>query len=169
MTCILTQGFAKDCRDSIGGLKTVYVANLQSIDSITEANGEVTAITMDGGANFYKYELRRNTSTFTEEIETDDANGTAFFGQELTIQLTKLEAAKRNEILLLAHADVVAIVEDRNGKHWFAGKTNGLTLGGSATTGTAMADTNGYELTFTGEEAEPAPEVSGSIIAGLLE
>ena len=167
--CLLTQGFVKDCRDSVGGIKTIYLANKHLIDSITSADGEITAITMDTGANFYKYELRRQTSNFTETIEASEENGTVFFEQEANIMLTKMEAAKRNEIYLIAKADTVMVVEDQNGKQWMLGKEHGLTLTGTAETGTAFGDMNGYNLTFTGQEREPAMEVSGSIIEGLLE
>lgn len=167
--CLLTQGFPKDCRDSVGGIKTIYLANKHLIEDITEANGEVTAINMEAGSYFYRYDLRKQTSNFTETIESSDENGTVFFEQEANIQLTKLEAQKRNEIFLIAKADTVMVAEDRNGKKWMLGKENGLTLSGTAETGTAMGDLNGYQLVFAGQEREPAVEVSGSVIEGTLE
>jgi hypothetical protein len=38
---------------------------------------------------------------------------------------------------------------------------------GSAATGTAWGDRNGYTLNFTGKETELAPFVSSSLIDGL--
>jgi hypothetical protein len=35
--------------------------------------------------------------------------------------------------------------------------------GGSAATGTAFGDRNGFELIFTGQEAEPANVVNGAL------
>ena len=44
------------------------------------------------------------------------------------------------------------------------GQTNGMYLsGGSAATGTAYGDRNGYELIFTGQEHEPARVISGDL------
>ena len=49
------------------------------------------------------------------------------------------------------------------------GQTRGLSLsGGQGQTGTAFGDLNGYTLTFTGQEPEPASELSGSNLAGVL-
>jgi ligand-binding sensor domain-containing protein len=169
MSCALTQGFALDCRDSIGGIKSVYLIARADIASITEAAGVVTAITKDAGKFFYKYELVRGTSSLTENINASVENGTVFYAQELTMILNKLEANKRNEILLLAKNNLTAVVEDQNGKYWLIGKLNGVDItGGSGATGTAHGDRNGYTLTFSGSEKELAPEVQSSVIAGLV-
>lgn len=165
MSCNLTSGFTLDCRDSVGGIKSIYVSTTDSVDSYTEMDGEISEITMDEVEGvFYKYELRKQTSDFTETIEASDENGTLFYEQELNVMLSRMEANKRNELFLVAKAPVVAIVEDRNGKFWILGQENGLTLGGSATSGTAMGDRNGYELVFTGQESAPAKEVEGSVM-----
>lgn len=169
MSCALSQGFVLDCRDSVGGLKSVYFIAKADIASVTEAAGVVTAITKDAGKVFYKYELVRGTSSMTENITASVENGTVFYAQELSIILNKLEANKRNEILLLAKNNLVAIVEDSNGKYWMLGRLNGVDItGGNGATGTAHGDRSGYTLTFSGSEKELAPEVQSSIIAGLL-
>lgn len=165
MACELTTGFTLDCRDSVGGIKSIRVAALGDFTVDTEASGEITGITATNG--FYEYELRKQTSNFTESITSSDENGTLFYEQELSVMLSKMEAAKRNELLLVAKNLIAVIVEDQNGKYWMLGQNNGLTLGGSANTGTAMGDRNGYELTFTGQEEDPAKEVDSGIIAGI--
>ena len=104
----------------------------------------------------------------TENITASVENGTVFYGQELSIILNKLQANTRNEILLLAKNNLLAVVQDGNDKYWLLGKVNGADLtGGNGATGTAFGDRNGYTLTFTANEPALAPEVSSSIIAGL--
>ena len=74
----------------------------------------------------------------------------------------------RNEILLLAKNTLVAVVEDQNGTYWYLGRFNGLDITtGTASSGLAQADRNGYQLTFTGGEKELAPTVSSAVIATL--
>lgn len=170
MACALTQGYTLDCKDSLGGLKSVYFIESGNIASYTEAAGVITAITLDAGKFFYKYELVKETSSFTETITASVQNGTIFYAQELTLVLNKLQANTRNEILLLAQNTLVAIAEDKNGKYWLLGKANGLDItGGSAVSGVATGDRSGYELTFSGQEAALAPEVDSDIIAGLID
>ena len=170
MSCALTSGYSLDCKDSLGGLKSVLFIESANIASVTESAGVVTAITLDAGKTFFKYELVKETSSFTETVTASVQNGTIFYAQELTVVLNKLQAASRNEILLLAKNNLVAIAEDRNGKYWLLGKDGGLDItGGTAASGVATGDRNGYELTFSGQEGALAPEVSAGIIAGLLD
>lgn len=168
MACALTQGYSFDCKDNIGGLRSVWFINWNDVTAVTEASGVVSAITKSAGKVFYKYQLVRNTASFTENIQGNIENGTVLFDQQLVIVLNKMQANMRNEILLLSRNNMMAVVEDQNGRYWLAGRKNGLDLlTGSSSTGTAQTDRNGYTLTFSGGEQELAPEVSSSVIATL--
>lgn len=168
MACALTQGFTLDCKDSIGGIKAVWFIATGDVSAISEASGVVTAITKATGKSFYKYALVKNSSMLAENVNTNVQNGTVFYAQELTIVLNKMQANTRNEILLLAKNNLMAVVQDANDKYWLAGRVNGLDLtGGGSASGTAQGDRNGYTLTFSGGEKELAPEVTSGIIAGL--
>jgi hypothetical protein len=168
MACALTQGYTLDCRESLGGIKAVWLIAHANVSSVTEASGIVSAITKSAGKVFYKYELVKNTGALTETITASVENGTVFYAQEMTVVLNKLQANTRNEILLLAKNTLMAVVQDANDKYWLVGRYTGLDVtGGTAATGTAQGDRSGYSLTFTGGEKELAPEVSSSIIAGL--
>lgn len=168
MPCALTQGYTFDCKDNIGGLKAVWFIGWNDVASVTVASGVVSAITKGAGKVFYKYQLVRNTASFTENIAGSIENGTVVYNQELTIVINKMQVSMRNEILLLAQNNMMAVVEDQNGRYWLAGRYNGLDLlSGTAGTGTAQSDRNGYSLTFSGGEKELAPEVASGVIATL--
>lgn len=168
MPCALTQGYTLDCKDSLGGIKAVWLIAHGNVTTVTEASGIVSAITKSAGKVFYKYELVKNTGSLTETITTSVENGTVFYAQELSIVLNKLQANTRNEILLLAQNTLMAVVQDANDKYWLLGRVAGLDItGGTATTGTATGDRSGYALTFSGNEKQLAPEVNSGIIAGL--
>ncbi len=169
MACALTQGYTLDCRESLGGIKAVWLIAHANVSSVTEASGIVSTITKAANKVFYKYELVKNTGTLTETITASVENGTVFYAQELTVVLNKLQANTRNEILLLAKNTLMAVVQDANDKYWLLGRYSGLDVtGGTSATGTAQGDRNGYSLTFTGGEKELAPEVNSGIIAGLV-
>jgi ligand-binding sensor domain-containing protein len=168
MACALTSGYTFDCKDNIGGLKSVWFIGYNDVASVTEASGVITAITKDAGKVFYKYQLVRNTASFTENIAGSIENGTVVFNQELLIVINKMQTSMRNEMLLLAKNNMMAVVEDQNGRYWLAGRFNGLDLlTGSVSTGLAQADRNGYSFTFSGGEKESAPEVSSAVISTL--
>lgn len=166
MPCVLTQGFTLDCRDSIGGVKAVWFIAHQNVTAVTQASGVVTAIT--DTATWYKYNLIKNTASLTENITGTVENGTVLYAPELNIIINKMQANTRNELLLLAQNSLMAIVQDQNNKYWLIGLQNGVDLTtGSAATGVAGSDRNGYSLTFTGTEPALAPEVQASVISTL--
>jgi hypothetical protein len=169
MPCALTQSITLDCRDSIGGLKSVMFIEFANVTAITAAAGVVTAITKAVGKKFFKYDLAKETSQFTETFTSSVANGTFFYAQELSIVLNKLQTNVRNEILLLAQNNLLAIAEDKNGNYWLLGRLNGLDVtGGNAASGTASGDRSGYTITLTAQEKELAISVNSGIIAALL-
>ena len=168
MACALTQGFSIDCREGMGGLKELYIIELNNVSGITQASGVVTAITKQTGKRFWKYQQLAQTAQATEDITGSDENGTVFYAQSIEAFLNKMQASVRNEVYLLAQNRLVIVTVDRNGKSFLYGKTLGLTLNtGQGSSGKAYGDRNGYGLTFTGAEKEPAPEVDSSVIATL--
>tara|TARA_R100000655_G_scaffold10081_1_gene24595 strand:+ start:200 stop:751 length:552 start_codon:yes stop_codon:yes gene_type:complete len=159
MACELTKGRALDCRDVVGGIKAVYFVQHEDA-TITTASGEVTDI--DLTTNLFKYTLPRGTGSFTETIQPSVENGTVFYEPVVNIKLHKLTVGDRNEIKLLAQNRLVIFVEMNlkhgNGKSniWCLGTENGMELtAGSAASGAAFGDMNGYDLTFTGAESDP--------------
>jgi hypothetical protein len=169
MACDITSGFTLDCNDSNGGIDKIFIAN-GPVESITEASGTISAITVGGSAltpsDFFAFEVPRQTSSFTETINVSNENGTVFYDQALTMILNKMEAAKRDQILLLSqNNEMVVVFKDNNSKYFSVGIQRGAYMtAGTSVSGTAYGDRNGYELTFSGMEEQPAFEVTGSIV-----
>lgn len=168
MACALTQGYTLGCRDSAGGIVSVWLIEFDNVSGITKASGEATAIAKANNGRFYKYNLERATGDWMEEYQDSRENGTSFHNQTLNIILNKMQASWSQEIKLLAQNRLIAVVQDRNTKYWLLGEESGIMRsGGKAGSGKAGGDRNGYELTFTSENVDPALEVSSGIIAGL--
>ena len=165
----LTAGFTLDCNDSNGGIDKIFISN-GPVDSITETNGTITAITVAGSAltpsDFCDFEVPRQTSSFTETINVSQENGTVYYDQALTMIFNKMEATKRDQILLMAQAtDMVVVFKDNNAKYFSVGVERGAFMtAGSSTSGSLYGDRNGYELTISGMEEKPSFEVTGSIV-----
>lgn len=173
-TCDITSGFTLGCRDSAGGIKNLYILS-GSVDTIVNAS-EGLISEMTGSGTFYKFELFRQTSDYTETITSTPENGTVFYEQAVNAIFFKLQSATRNQMKVLAqNPNLKVIVETNNGsvdgvgKFFYLGQSNGLQLtGGTGATGTSLGDLNGYTLDFTGQEPEPASEVSGSDLSAVL-
>lgn len=168
MACALTSDYSFGCDVGIGGTKEVYLIELENISSYTESSGTLTAITKVSGKIFRKYQLVLETAAFDEDIIGNRQNGTLFYGQKGTIIINKQNVAVRNEILLLAKNRLVMVIKDNNLTYRLLGREYGLMLQtGTASTGTAWGDRNGYTLNFTGNELELAPFVTDAVIATL--
>lgn len=174
MSCALTTGFTLDCKEAIGGIKSVRFATLSDYQalSVTVTTGELKSV---GSAStvFYKYALDKEESMFSDDPTAGSNKGTLYYVPTLTFILSKLDTAKRNEMQLLAKNRVVAIVEtmESTPSYWVLGHTHGLDFAsGTGASGTAAADLNGYTMTFTGLEPDPMVKInpSSGTVASLL-
>ena len=172
-TCDITSGFTLGCRDNTGGIANLYILS-GSITSVTDVSeGLIGGIT--GSGEFFQFELFRQTSDFTEAITSTPENGTVFYQQDLNCVFFKLQSSTRNQVKVLAqNPNLKVIVETNNGtvdgvgRYWLLGEDRGMQLlSGTGATGTAFGDLNGYSLTFTGQEPNPASEISGSLSDAL--
>lgn len=167
-SCALTQDYSFGCDVGAGGLKEVYLIELENISAVTESSGTVTAITKATGKIFRKYQLVQDTATAEETLTGNLQNGTLYYAQKATLVINKQQVSVRNEILLLAKNRLVVITVDNNDTYRMYGWDQGLRLNeGSAATGTAWGDRNGYTLTFSGNQRELALFVQASVIATL--
>jgi hypothetical protein len=167
MSCFISTSVALGCSDGIGGIKKIYiVGGGGEVTGYTyDADGAITGATSTTGTTLYGFELKRNTSSLAQNVQKNFENGTIFFEQVLTAILFKYSQTKRNILMELSQNDQIQIVAiDQNDVQYLLGQVNGMYLsGGSAATGTAYGDRNGYELIFTGQENTPARVVTGAL------
>lgn len=165
----LTAGFLDLCNDSTGGIEAIFIAN-GPVESITETAGNITAITVGGAAltpsDFFEFQVPRQTSSITETTNVSQENGTLVFDQQVTMVFNKLDAAKRDQLLLIAQATtMVCVAKDGNGTYWSIGAENGsFLISATATSGTAYSDRNGIEMVIGGLEKNPMFTVTSTII-----
>lgn len=167
MPCNLAAGFERDCSDSIGGIEELYLLSRDSISTFTESNHEVTAIT-DGGATWYKYELKKEVGSIVATTTVDPTNGTRFSEGVVAFSINKFSAVKSNELRLMILGRLAIIVKDSNSVYWglgFQSYAEGQSM--VANTGTAFGDRNGYDVELMAKEAETPYEISAAAIALL--
>jgi hypothetical protein len=174
MPCEISAGYAIDCRDSIGGIDAIYLIensalyDASGVSRVTYASGTVTALTKDTGKKFYKFEVPRATAMASNNITASQENGTLFFTHMVSFPLNSRSATVRNIITTLAKNRVTFVTKDMDGTFRMYGQGFGLFLdtaeGGS---GTALGDRNGYQLSFSSQEAEDFLVVPANIAATL--
>jgi hypothetical protein len=170
MACTaLTKGRGLDCNRISGGIKFIYFAVYDQVFSVTRASGEISDIEMTVGADvgeLYRYTMPLGVSSLTDTITGSRENGTIFYTPSVSIILNKLTKEDQNQIKLLGQTRVMVFAQLNqqlaNGHDVIVGlgTTNGMELNaGTADSGAAWGDRNGYTLTFDGMEPEPFPMV----------
>ena len=157
MACEISLGRIEPCKDSNGGLKSVYFVNWGDMTGVTYDETNTDAISAVAGTpSAYKYDLK-GASSFEQTIVTSRETGTTYFEQVLNLVLNKQDIATHKQVKLLAYGNPNVIVVDNNSNYFMCGLKFGMDVtGGTITTGGAMGDANGYTLTLTGMEPVPA-------------
>ena len=162
----ITQGRAKQCKDSIGGTSKLFLLNYEE-DAFTITAGEATAINPLVTA-VYEYDLIGDTHPFSENGVGSIDNGTFVNTQTIVAQLPKQDAVTSAELNLVAKSFPIGVVKDRNGVYHLVGHTDGINFTIDSTTGSAKGDFNGYTLTGTSTENAFSPKLDSATITALL-
>lgn len=166
--CTLSSGIALACQDNTGGLKNVYIGAFDDDTVFTYDSDDVIATVVNAGLTMYTFKFRPQTAGFTEELTKSIENGTTFYTQSVNMMFHKMDAAKRNSMLLLATTSMHVIVETQNGSYWWLGLANGADVSANTSgSGTAYGDKNGYDLTITGLEPVSAHRLDATAFASL--
>jgi hypothetical protein len=172
MSCDIANGRLEACKDAISGLLNIYFINYGDLNTLSssivfDGDDQITTWYTATQINLYKYELK-GANGFEQTIQTSRDNGTTFFDQVLTIQLKKQDAVTHKNVKLLAYGRPRIVVETRDHQFFLAGYDQGCDVTtGTVSSGTAMGDFNGYNLTFTGMEKSPAYFIDCADEAGL--
>jgi len=162
MACNLTRSRAEACKDTVAGIKKIYFADFGTLGTITSVDDEITDMTgttvgaVDNSLTLFTYEVKGNNS-FETTVNASRDNGTVFYEQVLNITLKKLTKEDHKELKLLAAGRPHVFIVDQNDNVFLMGKENGADVtAGTVSTGNALGDFNGYNLTFTAMEKDPA-------------
>jgi hypothetical protein len=166
MACLLANGRALECRESIGGIRNVYFVNHNDMGAYTiDADGELDDLGETSAS--FKYALNPQGSDFDEAITVSEENGTVFYEQTLNLSLPNLSKDALKNLKILTQGRFQIFVEDNNinettgfGDLYLAGAYNGATVtGGNVGRGKAFGDMSGYNLTIVGREQRAALSV----------
>jgi len=164
MSCYISSGYTLDCRNaSTGGIKELYILGDagNSLTGWTE-NGDNQITSISGSGRWYKFELTKQGSSLTEDIQVNTTAQSVVFQPTLVVNLPRLDKDLRNIFQnLVSQNNIFAIVLDNNDRWWsFAFQNGGLVVSGAIQTGLAYNDLNGMSaLTIQGGEPNAAQEI----------
>lgn len=155
--CItLTKGRELACLGANkSGIKAVGIIPWEE-GLVVGKDGKVT--TLDATiTKIYRYQVKNSGNIYTETSNIDTEARTIAFTGELAVVLQGYDGDLRNEVAILSKGEVILFAERNDGEIIVIGTGFGALMTTSvATTGGAKTDFNGYTLTFTSDEIEPA-------------
>ena len=166
MACDITHGRIEECKDSVSGLKAIYIINFDELnedsavfDTTTDQEDQLdtwTPVDTVSPLNIYKYELKSTANALNTTINASRDNGTTFFTQELVVNLKRQDVVTHKQVKLLSYGRPRIIARSMTDQFFLLGFAQGCDVSaGTIGTGAALGDFNGYQLTFTAEEELP--------------
>lgn len=146
------KGIARGCKDSCGGIVKVWVNadydTARSSVSLAEGDTGQAKITTPDTNGWKVFNFFKNTGSMTSTLNVSDNAGSSFT-TEVSLTFMKQDSAKRLEMLGLLLGQCMVIVKDANGKYWVLGWDSPVEASaGTAVTGTASTDLNGFTVTL---------------------
>ena len=179
MACDISNGRIEQCKDSVSGLKAIYIINYDKLnsDSVVYSAGageedEIdtwTPIDDTTPLNLYKYELKSTANGLNTTINTSRDNGTTFFEQTLVINLKRQDVVTTRNVKILAYGRPRIVVRTMTDQFFLMGLDQGADMNaGTIASGNSLDSFNGYEgLTFVAQEEMPANFIDCTNEAGL--
>ena len=168
MACDITAGRIEQCKDSVSGLKSIFIINYEKLNAdsavynTTDAGKEDELkswmpVDTTTALHLYKFELKSTANSFTTAINSSRDNGTTFFTQTLVAALKRQDVVTTKNVKLLAYGRPRIVVRTMTDQFFLMGLDQGADVSaGEISSGAALGDFNGYSLTFTAEEELPA-------------
>ena len=167
--CEIDGGRTVGCKESLGGVKAVYIGNFVDIPAGTGFVDTADVVSVIASQTFYKFELRPELSSLVVNYMADAASGTTFFEQVLSCTFQLLDSTDVADIRNLCQARPNIWVEDNNLNVFLIGAEYGCNVtGGNIQTGVAFSDLSGYTIDFTAREQNPVYFAAGVTAAAPL-
>jgi len=166
MSCDISAGRLRACKENLGGMETVYLFNYVT-NPFTVSNGAATAINPLITA-VYQYEIDGDTHGLVQDFVSSKDTGTSVNTQTLTVMLKKMDALTSAQLNTLVYGKTGAVILDRNGVYHAMGVDDGVDFNVNSTTGLAKTDMNGYTLTGSCMTKALAPILDSATVSAFL-
>lgn len=164
LTDYTLKGISLDCNPVLAGIKKVYLGYFDEFVITPDTQTQTATIAAKEGATnakLYPYQITTNTGGLTSTLTRNDQNGTRYYTNTLTMQFTRLEAAKHLEVQAMAAEALIALVESNDGKVWLVGADSYASgTSASSQTGSSFDDLNGYNVELAARSAYMPFEVT---------
>ncbi len=168
---MLTQGFNKICEPRSGGMKRLFIANVDDVVVFTKVGNVYTSVTMEAGKVFFEIEFEEDTAERRENGVRE--NGSSKYTHQWEFFLAKLTPESREilqDIMDASPCGMILIGEDNNSLSWVTGfsekflkKRPMKLLTDDSLAGKVFTDLNGSTATLQSEDTEKDRQFTGVV------
>lgn len=173
MACSQTlNGLVRDCEKNVGGIKAIYIANIDDVASVAlDSTGEkIGTLTMVTSKKFKGFYFKKGQASMEVTPQFNELGEYAGEQPVITVNFGRMDTTKRAQMNALSLGELAVIVLDNNGMYWYIGYDQSvLRTGGNAQTGSNKTDTNQYALELTGDDNQLPYEVEATVAEGVIE
>ena len=166
MACnLINNGYEIGCRDSIGGIKKIFIANFDKNGVYSKTNGQIVSFATGTTPQevYYEFEQVMESASFAQTGTFSTENGTIFYDQQLTLMFRKQDNDLRNHLIALSQGHLSVIIQDQNGAFWLLGEENGVyAISADVQSGKAFGDMNGVTIVLQGKERGAATSINAA-------
>ena len=164
-------GFSTSCGSNLPSIKKLYIGTFESGNftytyqkngenqDVLDADGNkiieaVSGASLNSGADKWcEFQFRKNSSSMDTEMTVNE-NGSHFYTNSATCIFARIDNSKRISLEAVSSGECTMIIVDSNNQTWLIGSENPVSLTTlTASTGTAIGDSNQYSVTLSADEA----------------
>jgi hypothetical protein len=169
MACTSLTTIAKDCFNNTGGLKGIWIFDMEDIVApivTVSLTGLVTSMSI--GAAPTAYFLKPYTANYTEVTAEEFTNGNATTTTTIALAFNRREATKSRSLKIMGEGQryLGALLLDGNGIYWLATDVRLSEVGEGS--GTTRTDGSKYSVTFISENDDTNYVVSDVDAAAFI-
>jgi len=150
---ILTSGRSTPCKDSVGGIKEIWLAGYVSYSLNVIQGYKDGTITSFPDTQMFRFYGKN-------KIVKEKLNDLGTYDVEIQMELINQDYLSAALLDDLTKKRVIALVIDRMGNNRLYGLFNGLDIDLESESGGSRFDFNGYRLVLTGKESYGTPSIA---------
>ena len=171
--CLLNSGLTKDnqCGYSLPKIVELYLANFGEVTATTVTDGEVTAITMVSGKEWFKVEPAINSASWSDNLAVG-ASGNKYRTHTVGFSYSSAYNAGMVETIdALSLGKYVAVARMADGSYIMFGRNVGLEADADGVNNSGSGDATaeaGLVVSLTANVLEPALPLSDAAVKTVL-
>lgn len=158
------------CGYSLPEIVDIYLANYEDVSATSISSGDcqeiLTSVTLASGAHYFHIEPAKNSASFEDTLVVEDS-GNRYRNASVTFNVTgKFDGCQKDALDALSLGRYLVIIKTADGSYLALGRI--APLEAETVTLSGGSDTNGLNVTLSGNVAESPVPLSDAAVTAML-